>query len=298
MAIKLDYTVRETVNNIGRNLVISAASVLCIAVALSLVGTAVMTKQGVDRATQRWQGDVKFVVFMHPEAPQEQIDALARQIDENPGVAGAEFIDKDAAFEEFSQIFEETPELIETVTPEVLPTSFRVQPVQKDAMSVGDLVEQFSGQPGVLRVISEDEAIQSIQDISGFLSNAAVGTALVLSGVAVLIVLTTVQLAIYARRREIEVMKLVGASNAFIRLPFMLEGLIQGMLGSAIAIGSLIVFKPFLERSLPSEEVFPLFDGLTFTNLEMFWTYVFLGASGMGLATAAAAIGVSFFLDV
>jgi cell division transport system permease protein len=298
MAIKFDYTVRETANNISRNLVISAASVLCIAVALTLVGTAVMTKQGVDRATERWQGDVKFVVFMNPDASEDQTDAVARQLEENPEVGGFDFLDKDAAYAEFSDIFVETPELVEAVTADDLPTSFQVSPVNKEAVAVEDLSTQFEGQPGVLRVIRESEAIQSIQDISGFLSNAAVGTALVLSGVAVLIVLTTVQLAIYARRREIEVMKLVGASNAFIRLPFMLEGLVQGIVGSALAIGSLVIFKPFLEDSLPSAEIIPLFDGITFTNIEMLGTYVFLAASGMGLATAAAAIGVSFFLDV
>ena len=298
MAIKFDYTIRETANNISRNLVISAASVLCIAVALTLVGTAVMTKQGVDRATERWQGDVKFVVFMNPDASQEQIDAIGRNLDESPEVAGADFLDKEAAYAEFSEIFVETPDLVEAVTADDLPTSYQVEPVDKEAAAVEELSAQFEGQPGVMRVIRESEAIQSIQDISNFLSNAAVGTALVLSGVAVLIVLTTVQLAIYARRREIEVMKLVGASNAFIRLPFMLEGLVQGVIGSVLAIGSLVIFKPFLEDSLPSAEIIPLFDGITFTNIEMLGSYVFLAASGMGLATAAAAIGVSLFLDV
>jgi len=298
MAMKFDYAIRETANNLGRNVVISAASVLCIAVALALVGTAVMTKQGVERATQRWQGDVKFVVFMQPEASPEQIDVVARNLDENPEVQGVEFVDKEAAFAEFKDIFSDVPELVEAITPEDLPTSFKIEPINKEAASVEDLSRQFEGQPGVLKVSRESEAIQDIQDISSFLSNAAVGVALVLAGVAVLIVLTTVQLAIYARRREIEVMKLVGASNSFIRLPFMLEGLVQGVIGAAIAIVSLIAFKPFLEENLPSPEVIPLFDGLTFTNLEMTGTYVFLGAAGMGLATAAAAIGVSFFLDV
>jgi len=298
MAMKFDYTIRETANNLGRNVVISAASVLCIAVALALVGTAVMTKQGVERATQRWQGDVKFVVFMQPDASEEQLDIVATNLDDNPEVLGVTFVDKDAAFAEFQDIFSDVPELVEAITPEDLPTSFKVEPINKEAASVEDLSLQFEGAPGVLKVSRESEAIQDIQDISSFLSNAAVGVALVLAAVAVLIVLTTVQLAIYARRREIEVMKLVGASNSFIRLPFMLEGLVQGVIGAAIAIVSLIAFKPFLEENLPSPEVIPLFDGLTFTNLEMTGTYIFLASAGMGLATAAAAIGVSFFLDV
>ena len=298
MALKFDYTVRETANNIGRNIVISAASILCIAVALGLVGTAVMTRQGVERATARWQGDVKFIVFMNPDASEEQIDAVERNLEDSPEVAAQTYVDKEAAYDEFQEIFSDTPELVESVTADDLPSSYQVEPVNKQAIAVEDLSRQFEGQPGVMRVVRESEAIQDIQDISGFLSNAALGVALVLSGVAVLVVLTTVQLAIYARRREIEVMKLVGASNSFIRLPFMLEGLVQGVIGAAIAIGGLVAFKPFLERNLPSPEVIPLFDGITFTNVEMLGTYLFLGAAGMGLATAAAAIGVSFYLDV
>lgn len=298
MAIKFDYTVKETATNLWRNLAISAASILCIAVTLALVGVAIMTQQGVERATQRWQGDIKFIVFLQPEASPEQIDAVGANLEDSPEVSDATFVDKDAAYAEFEDIFADTPELVESVTPDDLPTSYQVEPVNKDAAAVEDLSLQFEGQPGVMRVVRESEAIEDIQKISGFLTNAAIAVAMVLAGVAVLIVLTTVQLAIYARRREIEVMKLVGASNAFIRLPFMLEGLVQGLLGAVIAIGSLVIFKPVLERSLPSPDVIPLFDGITFTNVEMAGTYVFLGAGGMGVATLAAFIGVSFFLDV
>lgn len=298
MSLKLDYTLREAGQNIWRNLTITAASMLCIAVTLALVGMAVMTQQGVSRATQRWKGDIEFIVFMQPDASQEQIDAVGANLGDSPEVAGTTFIDKQAAYEDFAGIFAETPEVLDLVTAEDLPTSYQVEPVNKDARAVEDLSRQFETQPGVWRVVREAEAIEDIQKISSFLTSAAIGVAMVLAGVAVLIVLTTVQLAIYARRREIEVMKLVGASNAFIRLPFMLEGLVQGIVGAGLAIVSLVLFKPVLERSLPSPEVIPLFDEITFTNVEMAGTYVFLAAGGMGVATLAAFIGVSFFLDV
>lgn len=298
MSLKLDYTLREAGQNIWRNLTITAASMLCIAVTLALVGMAVMTQQGVSRATQRWKGDIEFIVFMQPDASQEQIEAVGANLNDSPEVADTTFIDKQAAYEDFADIFAETPELLDLVTAEDLPTSYQVEPVNKDARAVEDLSRQFETQPGVWRVVREAEAIEDIQKISSFLTSAAIGVAMVLAGVAVLIVLTTVQLAIYARRREIEVMKLVGASNAFIRLPFMLEGLVQGVVGAGLAIVSLVLFKPVLERSLPSPEVIPLFDEITFTNVEMAGTYVFLAAGGMGVATLAAFIGVSFFLDV
>lgn len=298
MSLKLDYTLREAGQNIWRNLTITAASMLCIAVTLALVGMAVMTQQGVSRATQRWKGDIEFIVFMQPDASQEQIEAVGANLNDSPEVADTTFVDKQAAYEDFADIFAETPELLDLVTAEDLPTSYQVEPVNKDARAVEDLSRQFETQPGVWRVVREAEAIEDIQKISSFLTSAAIGVAMVLAGVAVLIVLTTVQLAIYARRREIEVMKLVGASNAFIRLPFMLEGLVQGVVGAGLAIVSLVLFKPVLERSLPSPEVIPLFDEITFTNVEMAGTYVFLAAGGMGVATLAAFIGVSFFLDV
>jgi cell division transport system permease protein len=149
----------------------------------------------------------------------------------------------------------------------------------------------------VIRVARSTEAIAAIQALSNFLTVWGLAVAVVLLVVAVLIILTTIQLAIFTRRREIEVMRLVGASKTFIRVPFMAEGLVQGLVGALLAIGVLRIFQPVFENSLPSSDQLPLFGELTFSGVEMFGTYVLLGVVGAGIGTAAAAIAVSWFLD-
>jgi len=297
MAVKLDYAVRETWTNLRRNVVISIASVLCVTVSLSLVGVALMARQGVERATQRWQDGVEFIVFVAPDATGDQLDAVQRSLDENPLVERVTFFDQQQAYAEFSEMFADSPDMVETVTPDILPPSFRVVPTNADSASVEELVAQYEVQPGVIRVARSTEAIAAIQALSDFLTVWGLAVAVVLLVVAVLIILTTIQLAIFTRRREIEVMRLVGASKAFIRVPFMAEGLVQGVVGALLAIGVLRIFQPVFENSLPSSDQLPLFGELTFSGVEMLGTYVLLGVVGAGIGTAAAAIAVSWFLD-
>jgi cell division transport system permease protein len=102
------------------------------------------------------------------------------------------------------------------------------------------LIAQFRGRPGVFDVRSPAEYVKVISKLSGFIRWVTTGLWIVLLGTAVGLIWNTIRTAMFARRREIEVMKLVGATNWFIRIPFMLEGLIQGLIGSAIASVSLV----------------------------------------------------------
>jgi cell division transport system permease protein len=207
------------------------------------------------------------------------------------------FFDQEQAYQEFSEMFADSPDMVETVTPDILPPSFRVVPTSTDLASVEELVQQYESQPGVIQVARSTEAIVAIKDVSDFLTGWALGVALVLLVVAVLIILTTIQLAIFTRRREIEVMRLVGASKAFIRVPFMAEGLVQGLVGALLAIAALRIFQPVFENSLPSSDQLVLFSEFTFSGVDMLWTYLLLGGVGAGIGTAAAAIAVTWFLD-
>ena len=297
MAMNLDYAVRETWTNLRRNVVISIASVLCVTVSLSLVGVALMARQGVERATQRWQDGVEFIVFVAPDASEVQIDSVGASLESNPLVERVTFFDQEQAYQEFSEMFADSPDMVETVTPDILPPSFRVVPTSTDLASVEELVQQYESQPGVIQVARSTEAIVAIKDVSDFLTGWALGVALVLLVVAVLIILTTIQLAIFTRRREIEVMRLVGASKAFIRVPFMAEGLVQGLVGALLAIAALRIFQPVFENSLPSSDQLVLFSEFTFSGVDMLWTYLLLGGVGAGIGTAAAAIAVTWFLD-
>ena len=300
MAIKLDYVARETATNLTRNITLTVASVLTVVVSLTLFGSAVLLNQGVNNANDRFKGGIEFIIYLQPTSTQEQKDSIRRDLEANPDVKddGITYVDQDETYDEFKRLFGDSPELVETVTPDILPPSFRIAPRVQDPDVVQALGDQFQAKPGVYEVVFAFEVVKRIQETFNKIGVRFLLAAVLLLVAALMLILNTIRVAMFARRREIEVMKLVGASNAFIRLPFMLEGLVQGLLGAVIAIGSLVIFKPVLERSLPSPDVIPLFDGITFTNVEMAGTYVFLGAGGMGVATLAAFIGVSFFLDV
>src|SRR5450432_4150686 len=128
MAIKVDYVLRETGSNLFRNFSITLASILTISVSLFLFGVSLMLSQGVNNATRQWQGVIEFIVFINPNASQEEINVIDQQLQTSPEIDHATFVNQQAAFEEFKQLFAKQQELIDTVTPDILPPSYRVVP--------------------------------------------------------------------------------------------------------------------------------------------------------------------------
>ena len=298
MPIKVDYVVRETTSNLGRNISITLASVLTVAVSLALVGGSLMLRTGIENATARWQGGIEFVVYLNTTATPEQIDSVGQALQESPEVASVKFFDQQASYEEFKRLFADSPEMVDSVRPEDLPPSYRVEPVNKDADSVESLANSFRDRAGVKNVILASKTIQLIQDLSSALTLGIFVVAAVLLGAAGMLILNTIRMAMFARRREIEVMKLVGATNWFIRVPFMLEGLVQGLLGALVAIISLAIFKPFFEGWLPKANEIPLVSGFTVSGAGLFGIYALLGVVGALVGTIGAGVAVTRFLDV
>jgi len=296
MALKVDYVARETASNLVRNVTISIATILTVTVSLFLVGFSMMVSQGVRNATQRWQGGVEFVVFLNPNATGDQIASVESDLQDSPDVEQITFIDKEAAFEEFKRLFADSPEMQQAVEPEILPPSFRVVPVNKDADTVSTLSEQYSTKPGVQQVVSATDTIRLVQQLSSRLTVGMAIVAFFLLGAAGLLILNTIRMAMYARRREIEVMKLVGATNWFIRVPFMVEGLVQGIVGAVLAIVSLAAFRPFFEDWFPQD--FALFSAISLNTTEALWIYSVMGVIGCVVGAAGAGVAVTRFLDI
>jgi cell division transport system permease protein len=236
MAIKASYIGREVGINLTRNISLTLATLLTVAVSLTLAGTAFLISRGVEDAQQQFEGGVEFIVFMNPNATEAQIDAVQAELDDNPQVRDAEYCDKECAYDEFLVIFADETAIIENVTPEILPPSFRVKPIDANSDAVDALAEVFTTEPGVREVTTSSAALKEAEGFYRFISRGSAGAAALLVFAATMLVLNTIQMAIFNRRRDIEVMKLVGATNWFIRIPFMLEGLIQGLLGSFVAI--------------------------------------------------------------
>jgi cell division transport system permease protein len=297
MAIKVDYVARETAKNLSRNVSITVATILTVFVTFFLLGVGLMFRQGVEQITRRWEGGIQFIIFVNPDATPEQVAAIDTSLHTSPQIEKVTYVDQQAAYDEFKQLFSKEPDLLESVTPEVLPPSYRVVPVSKDPLDIDTLTVEYRSKPGVRDVVSASDTIKLVRDLSDKLSWLFGGAILVLAVSAVALIVNTLRITIYARRREIEVMKLVGATNWFIRIPFVAEGVIQGLVGAGLAIGGLVALRPYLEGWLPSADQFPLFKEFVPAGPEVLGIYLLLAVLGAVIGAVGAFLGVIGFLD-
>lgn len=296
MAISPVYALRETGQNLARNFMLSFATIITIGVSLWLFGGFYLFNYAVDNATARWEGGIEFVVWMDPEATAEQDDNIRESLD-NPGIRSWEYIDQEATFEEFRELFADTPEMVEVVTADVLPPSYRVVPENPDADVVQELVTQFDGRPGVRDVVSADETIRSIQQQADEISQVFLIGSIILLVAATLLILTNVVSAIRSRGAEIEIMKVVGATNWFIRIPFMLEGLSQAVLGALGAWVGLYFLNNNVIEGLGDRDALELMQGFRVSDNEYLSTSLLV----LGIAVVVSGIGsmvaVTRYLD-
>ena len=295
MALSVDYVVRETFTNLRRNMLMTFAAVLTVAVSLSLVGGALLLKQGVANATVQWRGGVELSVFMQPEAPPTQSEAIESELSKMPEVKRYTYVDQEAAYTEFSQMFANSPDMVESVSAKDLPPSYRVVPKRAEFVEV--IGERFRKREGVRDVVYAKDTVETLLKVTRVLQWLVVGVAVVLLLSASLLILNTIRMAIFARRREVAVMKLVGATNWFIRVPFMLEGLVQGLAGAAVAFGVVFVIRGVVQHAVNSYEL-QLVDQLVVSSSEVIGTGIALLVVGALVGAAGSFIAVRRFLDV
>jgi cell division transport system permease protein len=297
---RLSYIGRETWANLRRNLTLTIAALLTIAVTLTLVGVWLLAQKAVSNTTERWKGGVEFIVFMKADAAQEQIDAVGRDLRANPQVQPDKlrFVDKQAAYEEFKRLYPDTPELVNTLTPDMMPTSYRVVPKTDDATVIDGIGSQFQKKPGVQDVVYAKQAVEWIYTVSNFLRWVFVAVALALGLGSVILIWNTIRTAMFARRREIEVMKLVGATNWFIRIPFMVEGLIQGLVGAVLACLFVWGANSFWTSNVVDKINVVDLQQLQVSSGQLRLTCLILLLVGMFVGTLGSGIAVTRFLDV
>ncbi|HEY8217155.1 MAG TPA: permease-like cell division protein FtsX, partial [Acidimicrobiia bacterium] len=238
---RLGYFSRETVVSLRRNLLMTIAGVLTVAVSLALFGGIMMLSRWVGHGTERIKGGVRLEIFMNVDATQEQIGTVRDALTKDPDVKSFRFFNKKAALEEFKRIFRKDPDLVKNITADALPTSFRIVPQRAEQTNA--IQRRFETQPGVEDVATPEEALRGLLDATNTARIIFIGLSLVLLVSSLFLIVNTIRLATFARRREIEVMKLVGASNWFVRVPFMAEGLVQGLIGAGLAVGVVAALK-------------------------------------------------------
>jgi cell division transport system permease protein len=192
-------------------------------------------------------------------------------------------------------MFANTPDLVNSLTVADMPPSYRVVP--KRAQDVETIGQRFKSQPGVKEVVYAKQVISSLLKDFKTKQKVAYVMAIGVFAGAIALIVNTIQLAIFARRREVAVMKLVGATNWFIRVPFMLEGLVQGVLGSILAVGLSYSFRNTIASFVSNS---PLVGAgqLYVTPMEVIWTGVVILIAGVAVGTLGSAFAVRRFLSV
>jgi cell division transport system permease protein len=296
MALKLDYVSRETLLNLRRNFLLTTASMVTVAVSLAMVGFAFFVRYGVDNATQRWKNGIEFEVFMNTDAKLEQKSAVERSLESNPQVRDVTFIDRETQYKLFRQYFADQPEYLNNVQKDDLPESYRVAPRVDNADVIQGIVDTVAKSAGVKDVAFAQDEVKLALKTSRALQIGMFVVALILFLASSLLIFNTIRMAIFARRREIEVMKLVGATNWFIRVPFMVEGLAQGLLGAIAAFGALYGLRQFLRNWIVDN--FSQFNGFFVQHGEVLLIGGVVVVVGAVVGAISAGVAVTRFLDV
>jgi len=296
MALRVDYVVRETATNLKRNLTLTFATVVTIAIALTLVGASLLMKQGVNRSNVRFRGNVQTIVYMKADASQDQIDAVARGLDQNPNVQSKRYLDHDEANQEFREIFADEPAIRDSLTPQETPTSYKVHVRNASSEVVDSLKSQFQEMPGVFQVMADNDNIRRQESSFAKFRSFSLLFAAIVGATSLVLIVNSIRIAMFARRREIEVMKLVGATNWFIRIPFMAEGLVQGLIGGAAGIGIVIALRSWLLPTLVSGG--GIWAGFRLELTDVQGTGIVMIIAGAIVGIFGSAVAATRFLDV
>ena len=231
---------------------------------------------------------------MTVDATKQQISDVNAGLKGDPDVKSFTYIDKKAALAEFKRIFAKDPDLVRNITADALPPSFRIVPIRAERTDF--IKNQFSSKPGVDSVQTPDQALKGLLDATNTAKLIFIGLSLVLLTSSLFLIVNTIRLATFARRREIEVMKLVGASNWFVRVPFMAEGLVQGLIGAGLAVAVVAALKFGFDHWFNSTSGFFAQFYVTSGDATLIGIYVFI--LGLSIGLIGSAIGLRRFLRV
>lgn len=298
MAINLGYFIKESLVSFKRNWVMSLGAIVTIYLSLLLVGISLGSGVLLGQVVESFEQKVSIRVFLKDGAPSEQVDALQEELLANEMIDTVEYTSKEKALEDFKKrMAADNPKIIDTLPENPLPASLDIE--LKDPRNVEAVVDQIKASKNFLAVAEtpEDpsESLEYGQEIVDRLFTvtriirlvSAVFVAM-LAVVSLIFINNAIRIAIYGRRKEIAIMRLVGASNWFIRTPFLLEGVLQSLVGAVLAVITLGILYFYALPKLSSVVAFlPLSmsggDAVRI-SLTLVATGILMGLSGAMLA--------------
>ena len=246
--MRLKYVFSEVATGLWRNVTMTIAMIITMAVSLTLLGASLLLYKQVDTMRDVYNEEVEVSMFLKADgATPEQKALIEADLHNDPLVAAVNFETKDEAYEKFKVLFASAPDLVNLTKTESLPESYRVK--LKDTNTFETFEAKYSkyvGDGGLEVIVDQKKLVEKVFTVLGALQKLALIIAIVQGVAALMLVINTIQVAAYSKRREVAVMKLVGASNWFIQAPFVLEAVAAGLIGAIIAYGTLVLAKIYI----------------------------------------------------
>lgn len=301
---RIEFYFRETAAGIRRNGIMAFAAISTAFIALFLFGLALLIAREINLVIEQVTGNVQVAVYLSDPVKPDTVVRLQNDLQQLPAVDTVTYVTKAEACQHAHELFKSNPAIIENVSCDVYPASLQVtladtsQYAQITAALSCDTSQTSSAvacaEPGVLKVLDFRDILDRLSAITRVLRNGVLFVAVIMLVSATILIANTLRMGMFARRKEIGIMRLVGATNWRIRVPFLIEGLVEALVGAGLAIVTLFLGKVFLVDQLRTQILwFPLIrnqDVLSITPLIL--------VAAAGVAVVASTIGIRRFLDV
>jgi cell division transport system permease protein len=252
--MRAQFVFHEVWIGLRRNLTMTIALIVVVAISLSLLGTGLLFVKQVNNTRTYWQGRVQLSIYLctttsvspqcakNGPASATEIAQISQDLKNLPQVVNVRYESQSQAYARFRQEFSQNPSFVSSVSKGDIPDSFQVKlrNTQTDFPVVAQTVD---GRPGVDQIVDDSSILDKFYKLLNGARNAVVIIAIILIIAAILLVANTIRLSAFNRRRETSIMRLVGASNFYVQLPFLVEGIIAGLFGWLVSAGLLIAVK-------------------------------------------------------
>ena len=273
----LGYLTREGFRNIWVNRLLSLATIVVLISCLIIVGSGSLIFLNINAVLDLIEGQNVVMVYVNDDADDTMTQTLGVQLEAHTNVLEVEFVPREEAFQRQIEAYGDKAELLEGLSPEILPDAYKV--TVKDLEMFDATVAEIKNYENVLQIRENSDLAGKLASIRNAVTYISIGIVAILFFVSLFIVSNTIRITIYNRRLEISIMKAVGATNAFIRWPFMVEGILLGLFSAILGLG--IQYGVYSVASIWLGNVLSMLGGEVVSFLDYVWVifgiFAFIG---------------------
>jgi cell division transport system permease protein len=289
-----EYFIRESILSIRRNRLMSIASISTVTISLLILGIFALMTVNINNLANILESQVQVTVYIKDGTSKEGTAILGGEIKKLPGVAKVDFVGKEEALKRFAERLGERTELLDSLGDDnPLPDAFEVHMDRPEQVKAA--VSRIGQLEGVEKTVFGQESIEQLFALTRILRVGGAVLIIFLALATLFIISNTIRITVFSRRREVNIMKYVGATDWFIRWPFLLEGMLLGLAGSFLAVVLLTwLYGMIVDQIHASLPFLPLVP----RSPLLYYTSGFLVVAGMGIGALGSNISLRKFLQV